>query len=178
MKKAWVSIAAVVILLAGLAGCKTARTYSVEKPRTDLDIQGNRGYLMGEPTGEPPANRLGTTRKISVLEIELPDARKAKKAAPATSAAPVVEGQKQEEAMVSQTPSEEETGYVEEQAVPATPQSSEEYVVQKYDTLQKISFKFYGTTKKWKYLYDVNKDAIKNPDKLYPGMKLVVPSLK
>lgn len=174
-------MAAVIIFLAGLYGCKTARTYNVEKPRTDLEIKGNQGYLMGEPKGEPPANRLGTTRKISVLEIELPDAKKAKKAA--TPGVSVPQEQEEQAALEGQESSSEyaeEGANTEEPAVAAAQPSAtgEEYVVQKYDTLQKIAFKFYGTTKKWKYLYDANKDAIKNPDKLYPGMKLIVPPLK
>ena len=52
-----------------------------------------------------------------------------------------------------------------------------EYVVQKGDTLQKISFKFYGTHHKWKKIYDVNKSGLKDPAKLYPGQKLKIPIL-
>ena len=37
------------------------------------------------------------------------------------------------------------------------------YIVQKGDTLQKISKKFFGTTKKWPKLYDANKDVLKGP---------------
>ena len=66
------------------------------------------------------------------------------------------------------------------QKVPAQPQSREKdytmYTVQKNDTLQKISQKFYGTTKKWMKLFEVNKEVLKSPDKVYPGITIKVPS--
>jgi nucleoid-associated protein YgaU len=49
------------------------------------------------------------------------------------------------------------------------------YVVQKGDTLQKISEKFFGTTQKWKSIYDANKHVLKSPDRIRPGQKLVIP---
>jgi nucleoid-associated protein YgaU len=49
------------------------------------------------------------------------------------------------------------------------------YVVQKGDTLQKISEKMYGTTKKWKNIYDANQNILKSPDDIRVGQKLVIP---
>jgi nucleoid-associated protein YgaU len=49
------------------------------------------------------------------------------------------------------------------------------YIVKKGDTLQKISQKAYGTTTKWRKIYDANKKTIKNPDKLSEGEKLIIP---
>jgi nucleoid-associated protein YgaU len=49
------------------------------------------------------------------------------------------------------------------------------YVVKKGDTLQKISEKFYQTTKNWRRICDANKKVIKNCDDLEPGTKLVIP---
>ncbi len=51
------------------------------------------------------------------------------------------------------------------------------YKVGKGDTLQKISRKFYGTTKKWTLLYKANKAKLKSPDKVYPGQILVIPEV-
>ncbi|KPK42493.1 MAG: hypothetical protein AMJ78_02430 [Omnitrophica WOR_2 bacterium SM23_29] len=54
----------------------------------------------------------------------------------------------------------------------------EEYVtykVQKGDTLQKISQKFYGTSKKWRKIFLANKDKLKNPDKIRAGQTLKIP---
>jgi len=49
------------------------------------------------------------------------------------------------------------------------------YVVEKGDTLQKISKKMYGTTKKWKRIYDANKGILKSPDMIKAGQELVIP---
>jgi nucleoid-associated protein YgaU len=51
------------------------------------------------------------------------------------------------------------------------------YTVQKDDTLQKISKKIYGSYGKWYKIYEANKDKIKNPNILKPGMVLTIPSL-
>ncbi|MDD2680209.1 MAG: LysM peptidoglycan-binding domain-containing protein, partial [Candidatus Omnitrophica bacterium] len=53
--------------------------------------------------------------------------------------------------------------------------SSQKYTVGKNDTLQKISKKFYGTTKKWTKIYEANKDVLSGPDKVYPGQELNIP---
>jgi len=49
------------------------------------------------------------------------------------------------------------------------------YVVQKGDTLQKISEKLYGTTQKWQSLYNANKHMLKSPDRIRSGQKLLIP---
>lgn len=49
------------------------------------------------------------------------------------------------------------------------------YVIQKGDTLSKISQKFYGTTKKWKGIYDANRDKIQNINNLKVGSQIVIP---
>ncbi|MGE5197142.1 MAG: OmpA family protein [Deltaproteobacteria bacterium] len=53
--------------------------------------------------------------------------------------------------------------------------STKEYIVQKGDTLSKIAGKEYGKPYRWKYLYELNKDTIKNPNKLKPGQKIIIP---
>ena len=52
----------------------------------------------------------------------------------------------------------------------------ERYTVASGDTLQKISKKFYGTTKKWKKIYEANKDTLKSPNSIFPGKALNIPS--
>jgi len=50
------------------------------------------------------------------------------------------------------------------------------YVVTKGDTLQNISRKFYKTHKKWREIYNANRDLLADgPDKLQIGMKLKIP---
>jgi len=50
------------------------------------------------------------------------------------------------------------------------------YVVVKGDSLWKIAKAKYGDGAKWNKIYEANKKTIgKNPDKIYPGQKLVIP---
>ncbi len=55
------------------------------------------------------------------------------------------------------------------------PKAQRTYVVRQGDTLQKISQKFYGTTKKWRSLASANRGTVKDPDKIVVGTKLVIP---
>ena len=50
-----------------------------------------------------------------------------------------------------------------------------EYVIKKGDTLSKIAQKELGKAHRWKYLYKLNSDVIKNPNKLKAGMKIIIP---
>ena len=52
---------------------------------------------------------------------------------------------------------------------------TKEYVVKKGDTLSKIAQQQLGKAHRWKYLYELNRGVIKNPDKLRPGTKIVIP---
>ena len=51
-----------------------------------------------------------------------------------------------------------------------------EYVVQKGDSLYKISQKVYGSGNNWKKIYEANSAVISNPKKLRVGTKLLIPS--
>ncbi len=53
--------------------------------------------------------------------------------------------------------------------------STKEYIVKKGDSLAKIAKKELGTSERWKYLYELNKDRIKNPNKLKAGQKITIP---
>ena len=43
------------------------------------------------------------------------------------------------------------------------------------DCLWNIAKKYYGNPRKWIIIYEANRDRIKNPDKIYPKQKLVIP---
>lgn len=43
------------------------------------------------------------------------------------------------------------------------------------DCLWNIAKKFYGDGKKWKIIYEANKNEIKDPRKIYPKQKLIIP---
>lgn len=53
--------------------------------------------------------------------------------------------------------------------------STREYITKKGDTLWGIAQRELGKGYRWKYLYEVNKDVIKNPNKLKAGIKLTIP---
>ena len=52
------------------------------------------------------------------------------------------------------------------------------YKVEKGDTLQKISYKFYGKYSLWPKIFEANKDRLENPDSLYVGQELRIPKLE
>ena len=49
------------------------------------------------------------------------------------------------------------------------------YYVQDGDTLTDISRRIYGTTTRWKEIYEANQDKIKDPDNIFPGEVLSLP---
>jgi nucleoid-associated protein YgaU len=53
--------------------------------------------------------------------------------------------------------------------------SRRDYTIQSGDSLSKIARKFYGNAGDWQKIYNANKDQIKNPDKIFPGQKIVIP---
>ncbi|MDP2927495.1 MAG: LysM peptidoglycan-binding domain-containing protein [Candidatus Omnitrophota bacterium] len=148
-----------------LSGC-VARTYNLTRDRVDQELSltsGNRGYIMGQA---PEPKERKTTRTTRVFELELGATNKTKTSYPA--AIPLATGSMDEPGMVQETQPETQT---EEANL-----SFEKYTVAKNDTLQKISNKFYGTTKRWMKIYEANKDVLRGPDKLYPGQILNIPS--
>jgi len=52
---------------------------------------------------------------------------------------------------------------------------TKEYVIKKGDTLSKIAQEQLGKAYRWKYLYELNKDVIKNHNKLKAGKKIIIP---
>ena len=49
------------------------------------------------------------------------------------------------------------------------------YTIAKGDSLSKIAKKFYGDANQWKRIFEANRDTVKDPDKIFPGQKLVIP---
>jgi nucleoid-associated protein YgaU len=153
MKKLLTFVAGLSLLLSGCV----ARTYTLTKDRVDQDLTpGNRGYLAGNA---PSAPERKSTREVNVVEIELGFPRKLKGTPVSTQTGSA--------AIESSEPMETESVGV-----------LETYKVGKNDTLQKISKKYYGTTKKWYKIYEFNKETLKTPDRLYPGQEIKIPDLK
>ncbi|MHC4994861.1 MAG: LysM peptidoglycan-binding domain-containing protein [Planctomycetota bacterium] len=55
------------------------------------------------------------------------------------------------------------------------PASVKTYIIKENDTLSSIAAKFYGTSKAWYKLYELNKDRISDPDRVKPGLEINVP---
>jgi nucleoid-associated protein YgaU len=49
------------------------------------------------------------------------------------------------------------------------------YTVASGDSLSKIAQKLLGTSSRWREIYDLNRDRIKNPDLIQPGWVLKIP---
>ena len=50
------------------------------------------------------------------------------------------------------------------------------YVVVAGDSLSKIAQHEYGKAGEWNRIYEANRDTIKDPDRIYPGQKLRIPT--
>ena len=53
--------------------------------------------------------------------------------------------------------------------------STHEYTIKANDSLWKIAQSEMGNGNRWKYLYELNKDRIKNPNKLKKGTVIIIP---
>lgn len=177
MRKTWLVIVLLGYSVIGLVGC-VVRTYPVTKDRLDQDLTvGNRGYLRGELPTIQERKEKKSTRTVQAIEIELHSPIK-------FEAMP--KKQSVEKTALEHTEDRElwgNRGYITESYTPEiqgvaavrAPLNIEKYTVQKGDTLQKISQKFYGTTKKWNTIYQANKDILSGPNKIYPGQVLNIP---
>jgi len=144
---AWMLLTAVVVA-GGWGGCR--------KP-------------IGEPVAAAPSSRPATSAPVAPV-LEATPART--QPAETTPAPPVDTGVQRGRAV----PAPRRTPQPKENYAAAPRRSHRIYVVRKGDTLQKISRKFYGTTRKWRRLYEANRDVLtQGPDKLQVGMRLVIP---
>jgi nucleoid-associated protein YgaU len=151
-----------------LGGC-VVRTYPVIRDRVDQELSaGNRGFIQGA-TGEPQERK--TTRRTQTVEIELHPWIKFER-----RQAPTAESLTSQAAPAENTESAGNIGN-ETTAYESSPVNVtyEKYIVQKTDTLQKISEKFFGTTRQWMKIYEANKDVLKAPNKIYPGQTINIP---
>jgi nucleoid-associated protein YgaU len=49
------------------------------------------------------------------------------------------------------------------------------HILRKDETLSSVSQQYYGTPNQWQKIFDANKNVIKDPNKLQPGTKLIIP---
>ena len=161
------------VLVFSLSAC-TVRTYKLKRERVDQELSGNRGYLSGTPSEEPKDTK--THRTTQVVEVEFAPSlifwrKEAKEPVEPVYIAPKEDDSIQgNRGYISGGPSEAKLS--KEEAVSVT---FEKYTVKKGDTLQKISKKYFNTTKKWISIYQVNRDILKSPDSIYPGQVINIP---
>ena len=165
------------------AGCGLeTRTYVMTKDRVGLDQNtGNGGCVVGKCPPAPAPKE--TTRKIYVLEITKPvpesEVRKIEQNAVSAITEPV-----ETSPALNAEPAESASAPSPQVVAPESAIQNTEnmqartYTVQKDDTLQKISKKFFGSYGKWYKIYKANKNRIKNPNILKPGTVLTIPALK
>ena len=188
----------ILFLVVFFSGCVTSKVnipryevkaYLQDRPRVDQQITGNAGYLIGAPKSVSSKGK--PTRKVFVVEVTEDDTvspylidmdasgkRKKKKATGHTVASKGMKKQQSKVIPVYPTKIELPSFEDDEQDVPPSSAAGENFVqykVEKDDTLQKISKKFYGSYSKWPKIYKVNKSRIKNPDFLKPGTVLKIP---
>ncbi len=151
-------------------GC-VVRTYTVTKDRVDQDLtSGNRGYLAGQGSGQGEEKERKLTRKTQVVELELhPPIRFETRTKVGSGEPQKAQAEEKDQEVTGNR------GYILGGPVQQVKQRFEKYTVRKGDTLQKISQKLYGTSKKWTKIYEANKDKLKAPDKIYAGQVLNVP---
>jgi len=59
---------------------------------------------------------------------------------------------------------------------PLAEPTEQTYAVVSGDSLSKIAKKFYGDANQWRRIFEANRDVLDDPDKIYPGQTLKIPS--
>jgi nucleoid-associated protein YgaU len=117
--------------------------------------------LAAAPAAETPA------AETPVAEAPVAEAPPAEApAAEPVAAAPVEEAAPVEPSVVAQVAPEKEE--------PAAVVDGKPYRVRRGDTLMKIAFEHYGDLYRWKEIYEANRKAIKDPNHVPPGTKIVL----
>jgi nucleoid-associated protein YgaU len=49
------------------------------------------------------------------------------------------------------------------------------YIIQSGDTLSKIAQRFYGDPNRYPFIFEANREVIKNADLIFPGQKILIP---
>lgn len=163
----------------GSGGGVETRAYIAQKDRVDQKMEGgNFGYINGTPK-QPDLSKMSKTRKVYVLEFtKNPDVTVDELRKPVPPAQPVsidVPERRSSVAPVEEPVIQPITSSPSTSNASSSVDTPSEYVIQKNDTLQKISKKVYGTYKKWYQIYEANKDILKDPNRIKPGLTIRIP---
>lgn len=173
------------ILTMALSGCVTTKV--VETERVDQEVCGNQGYITGNPPslGSPSGP---TTRQFIQIDVEMPPYRTQKEIMDKETWGnqgyvnrPAMPQAQKPTVIFPPRPAavEEEDEYLpaSKSAAKKTKPAIAVYTVKKNDSLWKIARRpdVYADGNKWAKIYQANKDKIKNPNKLRPGIVLTIP---
>ncbi len=178
------------VMIVTVAGCASSgsgggvetRAYIADRDRVDQKMEGgNFGYVNGTPK-PPDLSKMSKKRKVYVLEFtknpEVTPEELRKGAPPVQPVTINVPERRHRSAAPTPEPTPAPTPSYRDNP-PAEETSSKaavtEYVIQKNDTLQKISKKVYGTYKKWYQIYEANKDILTDPNRIKPGLTIRIP---
>jgi len=178
-------------LMVVVAGCSmknpmrdvTTKRYIQDKKRVDLDIPEKAGNWQSAPDATATEGRL--TRKMYVLEFTKDVEGIDKKivieestfiSAPDSLRRPTQRSTGTETERRFNFPDFNDEEYLKDDEVTSGDVTTlVEYTVEKNDTLQKISKKFYDSYSQWPKIYEVNRDVLKNPDSIKPGIVIKIP---
>ncbi len=194
--KSWTSLLVFALLISMflISGCVTVKPVTCE--RVDQEISGNQGFLMGE--GDVAQSKAKKTTK-TFIKVDIDLTRPSDKTA-ATEEYSEKKHSDSLKKMASDKPGDYNKGYfeaeadskpetisdmsrvivedVEEIEIITVPEPVYDYyVVKKGETLWDIAGRpeVYGNSSKWKLIFNANKDKIKKPSLIKPGMKLKIP---
>ncbi len=136
-----------------------------EAPKSAADVKKAEAAPKSEAAPVADVKKTEAAPKSEAAPVA--DVKKTE-AAPKSEAAPAADVKKTEEAPKAETV---------KTALPAKIELPCKYIVKTDDSLWRLSVEYYGKGAKWMKIYEANKDKIKNPDHLEPGVELTIPPL-
>jgi len=174
-------ILAVFFIFVVSSGCGVKfRAYQKDVERVDQELPGYANFAKGGTSEIPDLNRKKTRKHIMFEFVKEPKEEVLSVPAEVSPVPPKSE----EESSPRQSPASSRKTMLEpletseDISVPGDQGVVEEYTVQENDTLQKIAKKFYDSFSKWTVIYDANKDVLKDPNQVKPGMVLRIPPVQ
>lgn len=175
------------IIVVALTGCGvSAKSYVQVKERLDQEPTGNAGYFMGGPKeGEVQPERR-KTRRVYVMEFSKENAIPDEDTTVTSTTTRTVETYTPPPAEPEPAPRrrielpnfDDVDSSAASPSEPSGPTEAVEYTIEKNDTMQKISKKFYDSYSKWPKIYEANKDRIPDPNNIKPGVTITIPALQ
>ncbi|HSV26612.1 MAG TPA: LysM peptidoglycan-binding domain-containing protein [Sedimentisphaerales bacterium] len=77
--------------------------------------------------------------------------------------------------VVSQPPALDHRERPAQPAEPVPVKTTRFHIVQQGETLASIAVRYYGSAAAFRKIVEANKGALANPDRIHPGMKLIIP---